>query len=239
MKKMSKTVFLFLSIALFSIANATEKSNYLFYMLNYNHMFNVDNKELKDAGIGNNDLISHFRISGNKSIIYDNGFAMRWEFNIEFLRLNQKLIEKNNIKKKIFDGDLGLLSLGYSKIKGDFNFGVFAGVGISHETHIIRSNITDFAAFYIPIVIWNEYKMSEYYTFYNTVQYNSKYMMKYKFKSLNEKFADSIKHEIKFDLGLKFESEIIGLFVNYYSMPYANEKRVNTLVYGIGVGISI
>lgn len=226
MKKISKIALLFSSITLSSIAGATEeKYSLLFYVLNYHHMFNADNKELKDRKIGNHDLIGYYRMSATSSIIFDNGFALMSQLNIGFLRLNQKLIEidNNKLKKEISNFDLELFPLGYAITNGDFNFGIFGGIGTSFEAHIIRAKINNLTSFYIPTVIWSDYKINENYTIYNVVQYNPKFMY-------------NTKHEIKFDLGLRYKSSAVGLFINYYSMPYKNESRVNTLTYGLSAG---
>lgn len=223
MKKILK-LFLFSSIALSSIANASGVS-YLTWSAGGYTPFSKD-------------LKTNFYYALDIELLkfYDNGISIGFQGTYG-----------NSGPKNYGMIDNGLL-FGYRLLDSNYNFTIFSGIGISSEIYLKNKDNKKITSLnmspFVPIMIWNRYELNKNLALYLELQYNFNFWYAgFSFNDQNDQdnkagHLEKNGHEVKFNLGLEYYILNVGLFTNFYSLPHPDKNRINNLVYGAKIGFA-
>lgn len=221
--------------ALFGSEQIREMSFYL------GHHKTFDNIKVLNTKTSILESINYFNFSNSYIFNYD-GFGIGTSGNLKFLDPGRKTKESTDgkFKREILSLDLNIL-IGYLKMDSNFSFGFLSGFGYSIEKHVNKTKISEFNSLILPFVFLTKYMINNEYGIYQKTSYNAKYRISDDsdsgFKVLNKDFFGNIKHEVRFELGFQTNNVYGGIFTEYNSVPYKNENRVDSLMFGISSGI--
>lgn len=233
MKKFSM-ILLFSSIALSNLSYAETSYSSLFSMGGgANITFEKDSKN-KDSSIYNSIEFLLFNS-------YQNGFMFGGELSFSRSEPIVPSSKRTNLPNRdMFNNNISVL-FGFSPL--DY-LAFSTGFGYSHGSYfkkLSRKEAALVSSFHVPFVILGKYEFSKDFFLFHKIHYNfgdrDESFDGGKREIVNKNFMDSIRHEVKFDIGLAWGSfPYIGLFVNYYSTPYKDLTRTNSLSFGLKLG---
>lgn len=244
MKTIKKSVLLFISIMLTSSIASAEN-------------FNINHLTFSAAGITplvakNEKTNFYYGLIFDKFSSYDNGVSLG--FQAKFLSSSEPESAKEESISSTKNIDIGLnVLLGYRILNSDFNLVAFSGLGVSSEAYVYLNDKHKFysqTGTYVPFVIVGQYNLNKNLSIYKKLEYNFKFNYETAIIDFNSNNKDSTSnsttskisdkgHEVKFDVGLEYSILTAGLFVNYYSSPRSDKKRVSGLVYGLKAGLAL